>query len=164
MTLRAEAKKQLRQQWTRFFGSKRRHIQVASLPWRQTAAGVEVMLITSRRSGRWVLPKGWPEHGETLHDAAAREAVEEAGLGGTISPNTVGSYHYTKLRSSGKTLHCEVKVFPLRVDVVADTWHEQRQRRRAWMSPADAASKVREPELAAMISAFAASTEPRAAA
>ncbi|TIM18205.1 MAG: NUDIX domain-containing protein, partial [Mesorhizobium sp.] len=69
----------------RLFGTAPCRLQVAALPWRDTKHGIEIMLITSRDTGRWVLPKGWPEAKELLCEAAAREAGEEAGLRGTIS-------------------------------------------------------------------------------
>jgi 8-oxo-dGTP pyrophosphatase MutT (NUDIX family) len=76
----------------RLFGKAPCRLQVAALPWRKAGDGVEIMLITSRDTGRWVLPKGWPEGGESFYDAAAREAGEDAGLSGSISPQEVGRY------------------------------------------------------------------------
>jgi 8-oxo-dGTP pyrophosphatase MutT (NUDIX family) len=162
--LAAAARKRLRQHWQRLFCARKCHLQVAALPWRKGAEGVEVMLITSRGTGRWVLPKGWPEGEEQLCEAAAREAAEEAGLGGVVAPQALGSYHYDKLRRSGETLYCEVKVFPLEVADVAEKWRERRQRQRAWMRPEEAATKVHEPELAAILAAFAEAMQHRAAA
>ncbi|MBP0439868.1 NUDIX hydrolase [Tianweitania sediminis] len=130
------------------------HVQVAALPWRRTADGIEVMLITSRRTRRWVVPKGWPEGDEHFWDAAAREAAEEAGLSGTISDASLGSYFYNKIRTSGEELRCEVKVYPLEVEQVAEKWRERRQRTRRWMPPHEAAQCVKEPELAALIGSF----------
>ncbi len=138
-------------------GLRRTYQQVAALPWRASKRGIQVMLVTSRDTGRWVLPKGWPEGGEALWDAAAREAGEEAGITGTVTETELGCYRYNKARRSGADLTCEVVVFPLKVHVVADKWPERKQRRRAWFSPAEAASKVQEPELAALIAEFDAS-------
>lgn len=129
-------------------------LQVAALPWRRTKDGIEVMLITSRDTGRWVLPKGWPEAGEEFCMAAAREAHEEAGLKGAVSPAMVGRYGYRKTGSGGST-PCEVMVYPLEVDGVAGKWKEKGQRRRKWMEPARAAASVAEPELGKLILAFA---------
>ena len=119
----------------RLFGKAPCRLQVAALPWRKTADGVEIMLITSRDTGRWVLPKGWPEGAEDLSEAAAREAGEEAGLSGAVSRREVGRYFYAKALSSGEEVPCEVLVFPLEVDTVADKWKEKRQRKRKWVSP-----------------------------
>lgn len=138
----------------RLLGLARTHRQAAALPWRETDRGLEVMLITSRDTGRWVLPKGWPEGEEAFFDAAAREAAEEAGLSGDISEREAGRYTYRKTKRSGADLPCEVLVYPLKVEGVADRWPERKQRRRAWFSPREAAKKVQEEELAALLSAF----------
>ena len=126
------------------------------MPWRATADGVEVMLITSRDTQRWVLPKGWPEADEALCDAAAREAGEEAGLRGKVARQEIGRYHYDKVMPSGRGVPCEVFVYSLRVDRVAAKWREKGQRRRKWVTPEEAAGMVRETELSALLSAFAA--------
>jgi 8-oxo-dGTP pyrophosphatase MutT (NUDIX family) len=138
--------------------------QVAALPWRRKGSGkVEVMLITSRDTGRWVLPKGWPERGETLWDAAAREAGEEAGLKGRVATSEIGRFHYDKLKASGQLLHCEVAVFPLEVQTVASKWPEKGQRKRAWVSPKEAAERVQEPELSKLLKGFSGTARSLAA-
>ena len=140
----------------RFFGKSSCRLQVAALPWRKTENGVEVLLITSRDTGRWVLPKGWPEGTEQLCDAAAREAVEEAGLAGAVSRREVGRYFYAKTLSSGEEVPCEVLVYPLEVDQVAEKWKEKRQRTRKWVSCCEAIRMVNEPDLCKLISTFCA--------
>ncbi|HEY6632157.1 MAG TPA: NUDIX hydrolase [Rhizobiaceae bacterium] len=147
----------------RLFGKAPRRLQVAALPWRRKGDGVEVMLITSRDTGRWVLPKGWPEAGENLCDAAAREAGEEAGLSGSISRREIGRYFYSKMRSCGEEIPCEVLVYPLEVDKVADKWQEKRERKRKWVSPLDAARMLNEPGLCKVIAAFGANPRKFAA-
>jgi 8-oxo-dGTP pyrophosphatase MutT (NUDIX family) len=129
-------------------------LQVAALPWRRSKAGIELMLVTSRDTGRWVLPKGWPETGEEFCDAAAREAQEEAGLAGSVAPGIAGRYSYVKT-GNGTGKRCEVMVYPLEVAQVAGKWKEKGERRRKWFSPAKAAEAVAEPELAELILAFA---------
>ena len=146
----------------RLFGGTPCRLQVAALPWRKTKDGVKVMLVTSRDSGRWVLPKGWPEFGEQFCEAAAREAGEEAGLNGVISAQEAGRYYYSKGLADGSAVHCEVMVYPLEVDDVADKWKEKGQRKRKWMSPAKAAQMVAEADLGKVILAFAG--KPRRAA
>ena len=141
------------------FGRPQCRLQVAALPWREAGDRIEVLLITSRDTGRWVLPKGWPEGSEELREAAAREAVEEAGLSGAVSRREAGRYFYSKALSSGAEIPCEVLVYPLEVEAVADKWKEKRQRRRKWVSVAQAARMVNEPDLGRLIAAFGA--EPR---
>ena len=150
---------QLVERVRRLFGKVPCRLQVAALPWRTAGDGVEIMLITSRDTGRWVLPKGWPESGENLFDAAAREAGEEAGLSGSVSRREIGRYYYAKALSSGEEVPCEVLVYPLEVDKVADKWKEKRERKRKWVSPAEAARMLNEPDLCKLISAFGA--DPR---
>ena len=131
-----------------------RKVQCAALPFRPGAHGIEVLLITSRETRRWVIPKGWPMKGKTPHEAAAVEAHEEAGLDGDISPQSVGSYRYAKRLKSGKDRLVQVQVFPLRVTFEGDDWPEKEQRVRRWGPPAEAAALVVEPELKALIMAF----------
>jgi 8-oxo-dGTP pyrophosphatase MutT (NUDIX family) len=138
----------------RLFGKQPCRLQVAALPWRRKGDGVEVMLITSRESGRWVLPKGWPEDGESFHEAAAREAGEEAGLSGSISEQEIGRYFYAKQLTDGEEVPCEVLVYPLEVDKVAGKWKEKRQRKRKWVSPDAAVGMLKEPDLGTLVSAF----------
>ena len=146
--------------WQRLVGFRSHQLQVAALPWRRSGGGIEVMLITSRGSGRWILPKGWPESGEALSDAAAREAGEEAGIAGTVSTQMLGSFHYEKRSDSASY---EVRVYPLEVQSIAKAWRERGQRQRRWMSLSEAADKVREPELATMIREFSPTADRKAA-
>jgi 8-oxo-dGTP pyrophosphatase MutT (NUDIX family) len=139
----------------RLFGGKPCRLQVAALPWRKTRDDIEVMLITSRDTGRWVLPKGWPEGHEQLFDTAAREAAEEAGLGGAVARFEIGSYFYAKVLASGMERRCEVLVFPLEVDELATAWPEKKERTRKWFSPAEAARLVKEDDLGELIARFA---------
>ena len=138
----------------RLFGTVPMRLQVAALPWRKRDATLEVMLITSRDTGRWVLPKGWPEAREPLCAAAAREAGEEAGLTGKVSPIEIGRYFYAKALASGEEVPCEVPVFPLRVETVAERWKEKHARMRKWVSATEAASMVHEPDLSQIITHF----------
>jgi len=143
----------------RLFGKTQCRLQVAALPWRKNDDAVEILLITSRDTGRWVLPKGWPEADEEFYDAAAREAGEEAGLSGAVSRREAGRYYYAKAMSNGEDISCEVLVYPLEVDRIADKWKEKRQRIRKWVSPTEAARMVNEPDLCKLISAFG--SDPR---
>lgn len=145
----------MRERIRRLLGGVPPRMQVAALPWRQTEAGtIEVMLVTSRGTGRWVVPKGWPRKTEALHEAAAREAAEEAGIEGVTAPDEIGSFFYGKELASGLSRHCQVHVFPLYVETEADKWPEHKLRTRRWFSPQEAASLVDEPDLAELIAGF----------
>jgi 8-oxo-dGTP pyrophosphatase MutT (NUDIX family) len=143
----------------RLFGKPNCRLQVAALPWRKVGDDVEVLLITSRDTGRWVLPKGWPEGSEELCEAAAREAVEEAGLSGAVSRREAGRYFYAKVLGSGEQVPCEVLVYPLEVDTVAAEWKEKRARKRKWVTPAQAVRMLNEPDLCNLIASFC--SDPR---
>ncbi len=147
----------------RLFGAPPSRVQVAALPWRRGAGGVEILLVTSRGTGRWVLPKGWPEGVETLYAAAEREAAEEAGVTGAVARQRLGSFFYGKRQASGMERRCEVHVFPLEVDREADRWPEDAQRRREWLAPDEAARRVSEPDLAELIARFAVNPRQSAA-
>lgn len=138
------------------------HVQSAALPWRMGKDGVEVLLVTSRETGRWILPKGWPEKGETLSFAARREAYEEAGIRGRIADTSLGIYYYTKAAASGLARRCEVHVFALEVDKAEKRWPEKQERHRCWLPPSEAAKRVGEPALAEMLNDF--SVNPRESA
>lgn len=144
----------LKERLRRFFGGMPCRVQVAALPWRKTGDGCEVMLVTSRGTGRWVLPKGWPERDEEPFEAAEREAAEEAGIGGAIGRHEIGRFYYGKVLKSGLEWRCQVQVYPMEVDRVADKWPERKKRTRQWFSPQDAASLVQERDLAELIAGF----------
>jgi 8-oxo-dGTP pyrophosphatase MutT (NUDIX family) len=128
------------------------NFQFAALPYRQRDDGtIEVMLITSRDTGRWVVPKGWPSERETAWDCAAREAHEEAGLVGEIRKRPVGSYHYKKMLENGFPVWCTVEVFALEVSQQASNWEEQGERACRWFALEDAAGAVDETELGSLI-------------
>lgn len=124
-----------------------RRTQLGALCWRMHRGRAEVLLITSRDTGRWVIPKGWPMEGMTHPAAAAVEAWEEAGVTGDVTPTAYGCYHYDKRMGLKPAIPCAVSVFPLRVAELAEKFPERKQRRRKWFSAAKAASKVDEPEL-----------------
>ncbi|WP_018260723.1 NUDIX hydrolase [Methylobacterium sp. WSM2598] len=126
--------------------------QVAALPVRQAAdGGLEVLLVTSRETRRWIAPKGWPMKGRKPHRAAAIEAREEAGVTGQISKTPAGHYTYDKRLPDGSAVPCRVAVYVLTVTRELPSWREQGQRDVHWVSSEAAAELVQEPELAALI-------------
>ena len=130
--------------------------QVAALPIRRSATGEpEVLLITSRDTGRWIIPKGWPMKARKDHQAAAQEALEEAGVSGTVRKTPMGAYVYRK-QLPDRVETCRVMVYVLEVREARDGWRESGQRQRQWFTPDAAAAHVSEPRLAAMIRRFAA--------
>ncbi|WP_442902504.1 NUDIX hydrolase [Frigidibacter sp. MR17.14] len=128
--------------------------QVGALCYRSHRGKVEILLITSRDTGRWVIPKGGPMTGLGLPESAAEEAWEEAGVVGAIRTEALGSFAYPKRMRRTAPVPCRVAVFPLRVERLAERFPEKGQRRRKWFSPAKAAGKVDEPELARLIADF----------
>ncbi len=126
--------------------------QAAALPLqRDDQAEIRVLLITSRRDGRWMLPKGWIEDGETPAQGAAREAYEEAGVRGTPGEVPVGTYRYRKHLPAGYDVRSQVSVYPLLVDEELSDWPEAGQRKRRWISLESARKKVGDRGLARML-------------
>lgn len=125
--------------------------QIAALPMRLDATGaVEVLLVTSRETRRWVIPKGWPWRGRPDYEAAAGEAWEEAGVRGSPESRPVGSYTYEKRRPDD-SIPVTVDVYVLEVTEEVGDWPEAGERNRAWFSPRDAAEVVQEPELKVLL-------------
>jgi 8-oxo-dGTP pyrophosphatase MutT (NUDIX family) len=137
-------------------------IQYGALCWRSLAGVVEVLMITSRDTGRWIIPKGWPIAGLAPEAAAAQEAWEEAGVEGVMNPVCLGRYGYQKCLSVDATVPCAVAVYGLRVTRLADKFPEVKERRRAWFNLADAAGLVEEPDLGQLIAGFLPPPEGRA--
>ena len=131
---------------------KLRH-QYAAIPVRFTGQGkMQVLLLTSRGTCRWVIPKGWLIRRLSPWATAAREAYEEAGLEGTIVSETpIGRYVYDKDIGSGVHARVEVGVFLLRVSRQLENWPEQAERETQWFDPEQAADLVSESGLAAIL-------------
>ena len=129
-------------------------MQYGALCWRPGEDGPEILLITSRDTGRWVIPKGWPMPGQSPEAAAAQEAWEEAGVSGVMNPLCVGRFGYQKCLSLTSSVPCAVAVFGMRVDKLAKTFPEMKERRRKWFSQQEASTLVAEPELAVIIAGF----------
>ncbi len=116
--------------------------QSAVLPYRREADEVQVLLVTSRKGKRWVLPKGIVEPGLTAAESAAKEAQEEAGVQGTVTKDSLGKYRYKKWGGT-----CRVEVYPMEVTGEVNDWPESETRKREWMSLADAAKRIDQKDL-----------------
>ena len=131
----------------------RDHLQFAALPFRYEDDGrPRIMLLTSRETRRWVIPKGWPMRGRKPHEVAAQEALEEAGLLGTIvGKRPIGSYHYEKKLSQDHSALCEVMVFLFLVERQLENWPEKAERETRWLEPSEAYASVDEGGLAEIL-------------
>ncbi len=127
--------------------------QLAALCYRYKDEKLQVCLVTTRGSGRWIVPRGWPMHKLTPSDAAAVEALEEAGLSGIAHPNSIGAYSYDKPMDDGVT-PVMVMVYALHVTHAAKDWPEKKQRDRKWMSPKKAAALIEELGLRQIVATF----------
>jgi 8-oxo-dGTP pyrophosphatase MutT (NUDIX family) len=125
--------------------------QVGALPITVVAGETRVLLVTSRDTGRWIIPKGWLEPDLSPGDCAAREAFEEAGAVGTLARRPIGSFTYEKRLKDGRSLPCTVGVFPLRVERLLKDWPEANSRQRCWFTLAEAAERLAEAELVALL-------------
>ncbi len=112
------------------------------------------MLVTSRETKRWVVPKGWPMTGRSDPEAAAIEAWEEAGVKGLIAPAPIGGFSYLKRMKDSSDRPCRVKLYPLEVTTDRPDWPEAGERDRCWFSPKEASERVVEPELAKLVREF----------
>ena len=134
--------------------------QYAALPVIVAADGqLLVLILTSRETRRWIIPKGWAEKGIAPHRLAAREAYEEAGVRGEIGPEFLGRFRYIKLlrgKRRTRAVSCVVVVYELRVERLLDDWPEKAQRERRWVTPLKAAGLVEEEPLAGLLRDLAA--------
>ena len=128
--------------------------QVAALPLRRSVTGeLEVLLVTSRRTGRFIIPKGWPLKGHKDWKAAALEASQEAGVSGEFDKQPIATFQYWK-RLKDRFVSIEVDVYPLRVEAEHPNWKERDQRSRAWVTPAQAATLVDETQMMSLLTAL----------
>ena len=129
-------------------------LQTGALPWRLTKSSKpEVLLVTGRRSGRWMIPKGWPMIGKSLAAAAEREAFEEAGISGSIDSRPLGSFHSVKRNVFGD-MDIEILVHPMSVEAELPDWPERGQRLRKWFPLNEAVEQVESEELRDLITAL----------
>jgi len=126
--------------------------QIAAMPLRILKDGsVEVLMVTSRDTGRWVMPKGWEMDGKKPWRAAEIEALEEAGAVGYVGSGMIGTYRYTKILGDGSVIPCIVRVYPMIVEKLKRNWKEKGQRKRRWFTPKDAAKRVVEEDLSELL-------------
>jgi len=136
--------------------------QIAALPVRQRDDGLLlVLLVTSRETGRWVIPKGWPLPDREEWMSAAEEAREEAGVLGWTHPTSIGAFTYDKRRPTG-AVRVQVTVFRLEVTEELATWPECNERQRCWFTLSEAAAAVAEPELRVLITQLGSIAHPAA--
>lgn len=113
-----------------------------------------MLLVTSRDTRRWVIPKGWPCDDLGPVASAAREAWEEAGVQGEVDPRCLGVFGYDKGLTPATSVPCVVGVYGLRVQKLQRRFPERHERRRKWFTLDKAARRVAEPELRALILAM----------
>lgn len=128
--------------------------QIGTLPYVESERTPLVLLITTRGTGRWTIPKGWPKLGLSSAELAAQEAFEEAGVAGEVSPQPIGSYVYTKRLHLFSWTRCRVEVYVLGADRQHLSWPEKESRSLKWVEPREAATLVKEPQLAAVLREF----------
>jgi 8-oxo-dGTP pyrophosphatase MutT (NUDIX family) len=132
-------------------------VQYGALPYRFSQdAALEILLVTTRGTRRWIVPKGWPIKGLRPAESAAREAFEEAGVMRRIGPKPIGVFACDKLLDeAGGTTMCEVKVYPLLVKRQSHVWPESHQRTTHWVGPSRAIAMIKEADLKKIVAAFA---------
>lgn len=135
--------------------------QFAALPYRLDKSKLRVMLITTRRKGRWSLPKGSPMRNTEPHRTAALEAYEEAGLIGAVTKRALGSFKHRKHKGERRQT-MDVAVFAMKVHGQERWWPEQGEREAIWVSPEKAARLVHKAKLRRLIVRFAAQTNKNA--
>ncbi len=142
-----------------FSGAFRQQYGALCFRYRKAAAGtegseIEILIVTTRDSGRWIIPKGWPMKKKKPHEAAAIEASEEAGVSGTVSKHPIGRYTYLKELDDGDVAPCIVDIFQIEVEHAQAQFRETGQRIVDWVSPDEAARRVRELELKSLLVDF----------
>lgn len=136
-------------------------IQMAALCYKTEASEKKVLLVSSRDTGRWVIPKGWPMAGKSSAETALQEAWEEAGVqAGDVAAQPLGAYTYNKRFESGWSQPVRTLVYPVCVTQLEKPYPESHERTRIWVDPLEAANMVQEPELKQLLVDFAADTQP----
>ena len=139
---------------TLFSGSFRQQTAALCFRYKDGGAEIEVLIVTSRGSRNWIIPKGWPMKKKTLAESAAIEAFEEAGVRGKVLERAIGRYTYLKELDGGAVVPCIVDVFQIEAETIHERFKELGQRVIAWVSPVEAARRVREIELKSLLIDF----------
>ena len=130
--------------------------QIAALPMRWDRKGdLKILLVTSRDTCRWVIPKGWTMDGHSPWTAAEIEALEEAGAVGYISKQEIGIYRYPKTMDDGRIVPCRVRIYPMIVEKLKHNWKERKERKRQWFTPRSASRRVDEEDLSKLLLSLA---------
>jgi len=120
--------------------------QSGVIPYLKKNGKTEVLLVTSIRRKKWIIPKGFIEYNMTPFQSAKKEAFEEAGVRGSNTTKILGSY---TIRKNGSELL--TKIYSMKVTRVFKDYPEKNLRKRKWFSIYDAAKKVEIDELATII-------------
>jgi 8-oxo-dGTP pyrophosphatase MutT (NUDIX family) len=140
-------------------------VQSGALPLRfKRRKKAEVLLVTGRRSGRWMIPKGWPMPGKSLADSAAQEAFEEAGIKGKVHPKPIGIFRHVKQHLLFGRMEVEIHVHVLKVERELKDWPERGERARKWFPFDEAAAQVDSDELRKLIVRYGKALKSKATA
>ncbi|MBE0571276.1 MAG: NUDIX hydrolase [Ignavibacteriaceae bacterium] len=120
--------------------------QSGVIPYRKKNGKTEVLLVTSIRRKKWIIPKGFIEYNMSPFQSAKKEAFEEAGVRGSNTTKILGSY---TVRKNGSELL--TKIYSMKVTRIFKDYPEKNLRKRKWFSIYDAAKKVEIDELATII-------------
>ena len=137
-----------------FSGAFRQQYGAVCFRYVSDTTDIEILLVSSRDTGRWIVPKGWPMKKKSPHAAAAIEALEEAGVKGVVHKTPIGRYTYLKFLDDGEVVPTIVDLFQIEVMEQKDEFKEKGQRRTAWVEPEEAARRVREVELKSLLVDF----------
>jgi 8-oxo-dGTP pyrophosphatase MutT (NUDIX family) len=134
--------------------------QAAALGYVEGGRGLRYVLVTSRRTQRWIFPKGAVDAGESAAAAAARELEEEAGALGEARGRPLGQY--TSLKLVGDVfVPLKVVLYPVRVRRLLDTWPERGERTRHLAPAGEVCNLLADPGMAELLVAFERAHRPR---
>jgi 8-oxo-dGTP pyrophosphatase MutT (NUDIX family) len=136
-----------------FGGSSAKFKQFGALPYRMRNDDIEILLITTRKKGRWSVPKGWPIKDHSPRQTAAIEAYEEAGVRGAVGARHIGQFSKRRVKKKQSRM-CQVQIYPLRVKRQQDDWPEKQERNRVWLAPRKAARLIKKAGLRRAIKNF----------